>query len=149
MEIICCLIFLLSPQQHSMNMMYRAWILYSWGRVWVHHLSFAKGHCWFSLLQWLTQCFFVCLYMQMNGRKKSHYWNGDRWWWPLLITILAVATTADCLSSGEPEFKLGWWTQTLPRLEKKHYRALSNTMGWRMQRRISHLKIIAAPLGQG
>ena len=28
------------------------------------------------------------------------------------------------------------------------YRAQTNTMGWRMQRRISHLKIIAAPPAQ-
>ena len=83
------------------------WILYIRGRVWVHHLSLSSGHCR----------------------------NGDRrWWWlPLLIAILAVADPVFyCLCmqmSGShhqspfrqwPELKLRWWTQTLPRLEKKH-----------------------------
>ena len=39
---------------------------------------------------------------------------------PLLITIPVVAATANSHSSGGPELKLRWWTQTLPQLEKNH-----------------------------
>ena len=59
------------------------WILYSRGRVWVHHPSSTEGHHQFSFLWWLTQIFY-CLFM---------YANGDQWWPPPQIALLAVAWT--------------------------------------------------------
>ena len=39
---------------------------------------------------------------------------------PLLERQLALAATTNPHSSGGPELRLRWWTQTLPRLEKIH-----------------------------
>ena len=49
---------------------------------------------------------FYCLFMYANEWwEKNHCWNGDQQWPPLLIVV--------------PELKLKWWTQSLPRPNKK------------------------------
>ena len=100
----------------------RWWILHASSRVWVQHLSSAKGHCP-SLFQWWLTHFGLFMYAN-EWQEKTHHWNGNQQWQLLPITILAEATTADHHSSSGPELKLRWWTQTLPRLEKKHDRCL-------------------------
>ena len=99
----------------------REWILYSWGRVWVHHLSLSSRHYRSGDWQWwpppitvpaVADSVFYCLFMYANEWwEKSYCWNGDRQWSPPPITVLVVD-----------------WTQaqvvklTLLRLEKKHSR---------------------------
>ena len=61
--------------------------------------------------------FIVCLCMQMSGGEKKP--PPKRW--------LAVATTADCRFRQWSELKLRWWTQTLPRLEKRHQLLIENS----------------------
>ena len=88
----------------------QSWILYSRGRVRVHHLSSAKGHYQFSFIFGSWPSFFVCLCMQMSGRKKattgmvigngghcpSPFWQ----WLPPRIAVPVVALNS----------KLRWWT---------------------------------------
>ena len=101
----------LDMSAHSRSFSVPMWILYSQGRLWFHHQSCAEDHHRFSFLQWLTQ--FFCLFVYANKwQEKNHHRNGDQWWQPLPSSILAVATTTDCHSSGGPELKLRWWTQT-------------------------------------
>ena len=73
-----------------------SWILYTSGRVWVDHLSSAKGHCQLPFWQWLTHffCLFICA---MSGGKKTtagttigstadwHYGSGHHCWWPFWL----------------------------------------------------------------
>ena len=86
----------------------------TWGRVWVHHLSLSSGHCWNSDGWWLScpvpwsiktvnsvypefimiHLFaFIYICQQIEKNWVSHHQNGDWQWWPLLIAILAVAST--------------------------------------------------------
>ena len=104
------------------------WILYSRGRVRVHHLSLSSGHCWNGNWQWLTYFFIVCLCMQMSGRKKAtanwHFGSGCQ-----------LKTTTHHRSGGGSELKLRWWTQTLSQLEKKHHViGTSAKIHWRIQK---------------
>ena len=77
------------------------YILYTWGRVWVHHLSSVGSHHQCLFQEWLTKFFIVCWHVNC-----------------LLIckwTVGKKATTNYHFGVG-PELKLRWWTQTLPQL---------------------------------
>ena len=112
-----CPILILMLMTHSPHLILHRWkwILYSQGRVWVHHLSSTKGYCWFSLADPVF-CLFVCKWVV--GKKPPLEWQ------------LEVVATANCNSSSGchwqlpfqqcPEFKLRWWIYTLPQLEKKY-----------------------------
>ena len=84
------------------------WILYSRGRVWVHHLSSPQGHCVFSFLWWLVQFFLFVYACKSVLGKKATTGMAIGGWWPLLIVILVVVTTADHHSSSATELKLRW-----------------------------------------
>ena len=92
------------PGWLSLFTVFRWWILYSQGRVWVYHPSSAKGHCQFSFPQWLTQFFIVCLCMQMSGGEKSHCQNGD-WQWQ--SPPICSSSGLNSSSGGELKLYLG------------------------------------------
>ena len=108
-----CPILVLMLMTHSPLLILHGWkwILYSQGRVWVHHLSSTKGYCWFSL----ADPVFFCLCAN-EWWEKSHHWNGNWRWWPLPIAIPAVAATDNHHSSsalnsssgGELTLYLSW-----------------------------------------
>ena len=54
-----------------------------------------------AILAVVDPVFFICLCMQMSGRKKSHRWKSDWQWLPPPIAILAVAwTQAEVVNSN-------------------------------------------------
>ena len=84
------------------------WILDTWGRVWVHHLSFIRSLHWFSFKQWPTQ--------------KSH-WQSPFWQWLSFLLPLYISFTyiikilknwvGHCQNENQQWLptKLRWWTQ--------------------------------------
>ena len=65
-----CPILVLMLMTHSPHLILHRWkwILYSQGRVWVHHLSSTKGYCWFSLAD---PVFCLCA---NEWWKKGSFW---------------------------------------------------------------------------
>ena len=94
----------LDMSAHSRSFSVPMWILYSQGRLWVHHQSSAEDHHRFSFLQWLIQDFFVCLCMQISVAGKKPPLE----WWSV------VAATAKFRSGRGHHHRLPfqWWPWT-------------------------------------
>ena len=61
-----------------------ACFLYTWGRVWVQHLSFAESHCRLSFWQWPMFRLLICIHLHMSTNK-------EKLGWPLSERQLTVA----------------------------------------------------------